>query len=488
QLPLPTEVPPVVSYLLGVTPTGPSSVEEALNALRGQLPSWLGGWRSPAADRDADGLLAYLAAFWELAGPWRKSERGHASPAEGKRLLAYLRRCPSPAFTWALAATVAASGGRTGPKGEVLRTAAEVLADVPGLGYVAEYEYARHLLEQGNRPAARDRFRALHNRVVKAGFALPVDAAFRQAIEGDDKTTWADLVRRAGRDLAARGRRLAVLDLARQCSRFEERPLADELTNLALAGIKDDSERLVASLTAIDALMEAGRLDRADELLQPLLDHPRIGKDAGLWRLGVAVSFRRRQTARGYDRLERALDLEYRCTSGVVNLQTFRQDYTALLGHFEQQAAAYRTLGQEPPADFAGRVVRAADRWRRLESDPSAVCQTASRILRAVGARDLAWDYLTTALASRTGEPTMWQSIGVGLRQEGEPELAARAFRAAFESHPGDGQLLWETAAALDEAGKQPEARELYRQIKEGRGVTATEALRQQAAQRLGEP
>ena len=96
-------------------------------------------------------------------------------------------------------------------------------------------------------------------------------------------------------------------------------------------------------------------------------------------------------------------------------------------------------------------MVRAADRWRALDSDPTLACHTAARILRYLGARDLAWDYLTTPTAVRPNDPAPQLALAQTLRSEGEYDLADRAYALAFEAESTNAQILWERAQMLQD-------------------------------------
>ena len=121
-----------------------------------------------------------------------------------------------------------------------------------------------------------------------------------------------------------------------------------------------------------------------------------------------------------------------------------------------------------PPADFLSRVIRAADRWRAVDNDPAASCRQAARILKRLGNRELAWDYLTTPIAQQPNEARPWTDLAVTMATQGELELADRAYRAASEAEPTDPQILWDRAQNLRQLGKQQEATALVRRIAEG--------------------
>jgi tetratricopeptide (TPR) repeat protein len=131
-------------------------------------------------------------------------------------------------------------------------------------------------------------------------------------------------------------------------------------------------------------------------------------------------------------------------------------------------AKAAQTLEQEAPQDLAGRVVRAADRWRAIDTEAGEVCRTTAKILKLLGAKDLAWDYQTTPIALRPNEAAPWTGLAHELREEGELELADHAYARAFQSESTNPQILWERAQNLLQMGKAVEARRLWQQIADG--------------------
>src|SRR5262249_26266993 len=143
----------------------------------------------------------------------------------------------------------------------------------------------------------------------------------------------------------------------------------------------------------------------------PLVQHPEFSKRAGLWRLAAQVAQRRSQTARAITCLETALDIEFQNLPETINLQQVRQDYGRLLNHYKGLANAVITLKIDVPADLPARTIRAADRWRALDRDNADVCNMAARILKTLGARELAWDYLTTPIGMKPNESGPWQNL-----------------------------------------------------------------------------
>jgi tetratricopeptide (TPR) repeat protein len=284
------------------------------------------------------------------------------------------------------------------------------------------------------------------------------------------------LLRRAATSLVEEKRRPAVVALAWQCRQLGDAPLADHLLTLALDR-PEDSERLAVTLTALAYLWQADQLARADDLLQGLLAREPFSREPELWRLASALTERRGLTARSIACLERALDLEYQDLPAVIDLQAWRHDYGKLLDHYQALASALAPLRAPAPSDLAGRVVRAADRWRAHDPETGRACQVAARTLRALGARDPAWEYLTTSLGSRASEPSAWLDLARTLSREGDPDLADCAYAAASEADPANALLLWERAQNLRQAGRAEQAEHLLRRLAGAKWPTPSQGI-----------
>jgi tetratricopeptide (TPR) repeat protein len=134
-----------------------------------------------------------------------------------------------------------------------------------------------------------------------------------------------------------------------------------------------------------------------------------------------------------------------------------------------------------PPSHLVSRTVRAADRWRALDRDSDAPCQQASSILKALGAHDLAWDYLTTPLGRRPGESGPWLNLAQTLNRQGSLDLADRAYAAAFDAEATNAQILWDRAQNLRQAGKLDEAHKVLTQLADGKWQPRFNWLKEQA-------
>src|SRR5262249_17296622 len=109
------------------------------------------------------------------------------------------------------------------------------------------------------------------------------------------------------------------------------------------------------------------------------------------------------------------------------------------------------------------------------------VCTMAAKVLQGLGARDLAWEYLTTPIGLHPDEANPWINLAQAQREAGEFELADRAYAAAFEAEPTNAQVLWDRVQNLPQAGKFEEAQSLLRQLAEGDWQARFNGLKNQA-------
>ena len=388
--------------------------------------------------------------------------------AHRQRAFDFIRTCRDPYFGWAVLSLVY-NYGNYGGLYEQLAEAAKSLQEADGLSYAARYEYTCALHNSGQADQAKRLFAELYKQALDRGVMPAIDHQFRNAFQRNDagRDEFAKLMRDAAAALMGKAGRLAGVYMAWQCHQLGEGALAGDLFASAMLDVPE-SERLATTLAAVDYLWNTGQAPQADALIEPLLADKEYGKYPELWRLGSVIATGRGMIARSLARLERAIDLEYESLPAVVNVQVVRSDYGQLLQQYQQLADAITTLEKDPPRDFLAKTIRYADRWRSLDPDDTAACQAAARILRRFDARDLAWDYLTTPLADRPSEAGPWQSLAAMLRQEGEWQLADRAYATAFDVEPTNAQILWDRAQLLQQVQRLDEARKLYRQLADG--------------------
>ena len=430
-----------------------------------------------------DGFLQHLAVTHALLQRWQEAKviKGDATRAEAekRRALDYVRKNRDSRFGWAMLCLIQDRAEKDAALHGQLAELWPLFEENPDLRFAARYEQARSLWQADKMDAARQRFRALYETAVKDGALPAVDADLRNALLADDG--WGTLMRQTARQLVEQKRRVAVLALARQCWDLDDQPLAGELLATAMDGIVDPAERTALALAAYDFLRETGQLPEADRLLQGLLADAKLARQSLLWWLGHTLAKQRDMPARAVECLEKALALEAEQPPDVIDLQATRTDHGALLEHYQSLADAMVALKLAPPPDFLSRVIRAADRWRAVDNDPAAVCQAAAKVLKRLGERELSWDYLTTPIALQPNEARPWWNLAVHLANQGELDLADRAYRAATEAEPTDAQMLWDRAQNLKQLGKHQEAQQLVRRIAEGSWQPRFQGLQAQA-------
>jgi tetratricopeptide (TPR) repeat protein len=248
-----------------------------------------------------------------------------------------------------------------------------------------------------------------------------------------------------------------------------------------------DKETLSITLAGIEYYWQSGQQAKADEVLQALLKTDKGSANASLWRLASAVATKQRKLGRAVACLDKALEIDYRHLPKLINLQVVRADYSQLLGAYQQVAHAHSMLDTPIDKEFVTKVVRAADRWRALDSGGTTMaCQTAARILKYVGANELAWDYMTTPCALHPNESAPHLSLAQALRQDGDIDMASRAYAMAFEAESTNPQILMEQAQMLQQAGRHAEAMNVYRTVADGNWQPRFQWVKQQARWQLG--
>lgn len=444
------------------------------------------GQQPPLGKLDGEGssFLNQLAEFrdqWEL---WN-SGRANGGPTEDRQKhreqgLKYLTDCKAPLFAWALLEVMQRHSSGEAEFHKSLAQNTKQVGTSLGLGYSARYEHARNLLRAGQHPQAAAEFRQMYLEVREAGLVPPIDSDFQQALQQTGNESFAGLLRETSAEFLKKKRPGASLLLAYQCWQLGQQPLAEEILGDVLGTATDKNRQAILAGT-IDFLMHAHQFARADALMQQLLEDKEVAESPVPWRLAALIAQRRGMLARSVACLERALDLEYKVLPELINLQTVRADYGNLLGHYQQLAAAMAALETEPPQGLLAKVVRAADRWRSLDADDTQACQAAAGILQVLGARELAWDYLTSPIGQKPNEAAPWLNLAQSLRQEANFELADRAFVNAFQAEPTNAQVLWDRAQTLQQNGRHAQARDLYRQIAQGNWQPRFQSLKQQA-------
>jgi ferric-dicitrate binding protein FerR (iron transport regulator)/tetratricopeptide (TPR) repeat protein len=438
---------------------------------------------------DAQTFLGKLTTFRRIYARWQGGYIHHdlwgQRDRERERTIAFATRNADNVLGWC---TLAMVQDRC-PNSAAYKAIADawgVLAEKSALRYPARYEEARCLGYTGkHNAAAQEKYQALFRDALKEGVLPPLDSSFRSVLESGEQDAWAKLMRETAARCAEKKARPVIVTLAWQCYQLGDVAMADTLLDLALEKIPAD-EKAHTGIAAVHFLNGTSRYDRADQIVRDLLSEPALAKSSGLWRLASQTADNRRDSIRGIECLERALDIEYDRLPDVFDVQPIRNDYGRLLGHYEWLADASASLKVVPPKDLVARVVKAADRWRHLDPEASEVPNRVAAILRKAGGEgstELAWDYVTTPLATKPNESSPWTSLAWSLRQEGNWRLADKCYEMAFAAEPTNAQLLWDRAQHLQQQGQIADSRALLRRLADSEWQPRFNGLKAQARQ-----
>jgi tetratricopeptide (TPR) repeat protein len=281
--------------------------------------------------------------------------------------------------------------------------------------------------------------------------------------------------------LIKENRQLDVLAVAWQAHQLGDVAMATELFDKCVLASHPGTERNLARAASAVYFMKSKQLTRAEAALQPLLDEAPFKHWPAFWRWAEAIASERQQAGRGVQCLEKALDLEFRGGSPIVDLAAVRGDYGRLLMQYSNAIEGLAVVGQAPSSEFLVKVVRTADRWRSLDTDPTAACQLAARILQKCGQPDMGWDYLTTPLGQRPNEAAPWLALAKTLQGDSQLDLADKAYAQAYDAEPTNAQILWDRAQNLEQMGKRAEAKGVYQALVAGTWQPRFQGLQDQA-------
>jgi Tfp pilus assembly protein PilF len=453
---------------------------------------------------ERDGFVGQLSQFRRLSAIWRGDD-GLSMDSEVRRrqldeAFDFMASCDGPTFARVLLRQIQHRCGDRQPHRRIAK--ALIALEQTGVTcFVVKYELARSLAVHGKRDQARQLFVHLYRESLEQGWLPPIDSSFCKALgyangvsadvsdpftvfDGESTAFGLDeLMRNACARLVERQRRPLAITLAWQLRQLGYNALADRLFDQALSGMAD-SERVVTTLAALDYLVQLDRFERADALLQLLLKDPIYAKSSSLWRLAAQVADDGGKAARYMVYLEKAVDLDYDALTNSYDVEPIRENYRLLLEQYERLTNLLAIPEMVVPFDLVARTIRQADRWRSLDTDGTAACTIAARLLTALGHEELAWDYLTTPLALQPNEAAPWVNLAETLRDNTQFKLADRAYATAFNAEPTNAQILWDQAELRERWGPGKDADKLYSKIATGEWQPRFDRLKRESQRR----
>ena len=316
--------------------------------------------------------------------------------------------------------------------------------------------------------------------------ALPVvDADFRAALE--PAGLWNELISNTTDQLVTTKKRVAVLALAWQVWQLEDRILANDVADRALAGVTDSAEKTRLRRMTLDYLWKTDQVVAGDELLAKILAELESRDRPEFWRLAHKFAEHRGKSARALECLEKARSSGSSARSPeVVDLSRVDSEYGSLL---RDVSAARGVDADAPGAGSAGvsrpKTIRVADRRKYILNPAADKASTeTAAILRILGDKEQAWEYETTPLARNPHGSDAWKNLAKSLVAAGDGELADSAYAAAFDAEPTDPHVLWDRAENLRRMGRSVAADAVVRRIAEGQWQPRFQGLVSQAKAR----
>ncbi len=399
--------------------------------------------------------------------------------SELRIVLDFVASCRTDAMGWTLLSVVH-PGIEAADLNETFADVAVRFEDNPQLAWLVRQERVNALFKAGRHEKARNLYAQLLRAAVRQGAQPRIAVDIReQFVSHGGQDAWSELVVACGAAFTkAKLFRTAFL-FSVQLHQLGDAEEASQLMDNVLAEVTAESRPDVA-LLAVEHLRHLAD-GKEDDLLDSLLDLQQLRTDARMWRYaaGVADDLGHPQTA--LRRLEYAVYLEFQNRPDVIDVEKLRTVYTNLLTRFEKVIDASTTLQTAVPQDTFARIIRAADQWRSLEDDATTCCHLTARILAKLNQRDLAWNYLTTPLAGRSGESASWRTLAVNLTEQKQVELAVLAWSKAFEFEQTNPELLLSHAKMLAANGNAVASRQLLKQIVDSSWQPRYSRVQQQA-------
>lgn len=448
--------------------------------------------KRPSVEFDVEGpengFVQRLAKSNNLYHRWiagkATSDRSKAQvKKELTEALQFVSSCKTDAYGWTLLSVIQPMI-EAADLNEMLATAAAKFEDSPQLAWVARMQRVRSLFKANKHQKARKLYGQLLKATVQQGSVPPLDANLRtQFVSNDGAKAWAKLVSECGEFLLRAKLLRTAFAFSVQLRQLGDVEQAGIILDNIVADVSVDN-RPDVMLLAVEQLRLLGD-GKANQMLESLLEHEGVQNDSELWRYAAEVAEDLGHKQMALLRLEHAIHLEFVNRPRVIDIQKLRSTYTNMMSRFESVIDASATLETKVPHDLYARIVRAADQWRTLDEDATTCCHTTARLLSKLRRKDLAWSYLTTPLAGRSGESTPWRSLARKLTSQKQFDLADMAWSKAFEFEQTNPEILLAHAKMLNANGQTSAGMQLLRRITDTNWQPRFAKIQQQARELL---
>ncbi|NLS94449.1 MAG: hypothetical protein GXX96_20015, partial [Planctomycetaceae bacterium] len=419
-----------------------------------------------------DGFVRRLARLHDLWAEWQQAAAKEPSPQDRTKLEGETAELVKQDQTMAFAASAMAAVAQYGGSEAVARVGDAVettLRDGGPRAFRLRFLHAEAVARSEQVARGQKLFRALVGDMLDARTIPRIDPQTRKIFfaSTEDREAWKGIVQRITEAALEHTAGTQSLAVAASLHDLGETESAERFFAAVTASLSRETQGL-ETLAAVSYLWRTQQRSRAEAMLDALLANDRYEKSPLLWRLAGRMAEAQGRPARAAECLDRALALQFEHRPKEVDLGVFRTDYGELLGLFCK--AAEETPGSDAalPDRLISRIVSSADRWRSVDPQSGEVCRLAGAALARCGAIDLAWDYVTSPLATDEQTSLNWSALGATYHRQGQYELADRAYELACADDPANAELLWNRARVLIEANRRNEARGLLETLAAG--------------------
>lgn len=434
---------------------------------------------------ERDGFVRRLAMLHDLWIRWQQTATNELSQKDLARLETETAELVKQDRTLRFAAGAMTALVQYGGDEAVARVGDAVETTLRGSGpraFWLRFLHAEATARSDQVARGRDLFRTLVGDMLDARTIPRIDPQTKKVFfaSTEDREAWNGIVQRITAATLEHTVSPQSLAIAANLHDLGETESAERIFAAVTTSLSPETRGL-ETLAAVSYLWRTQQRSRAEAMLDALLANDRYENSPVLWHLASRMAKAQGMSARAAECLDRALALQFDHQPKEIDLDGFRKDYGELLGLFCE--AAEEASGSDAVLQnrLISRIVRSADRWRSVDPQSEEVCRLAGAALARCGAIDLAWDYLTSPLATEEQSSMDWPGLGATYHGQGQYELADRAYELACAADPSNAELLWNRARVLIEANRRAEARALLEKIATGSWKPEFIAIQKQA-------
>jgi hypothetical protein len=326
---------------------------------------------------------------------------------------------------------------------------------------------------------------AWHRDMTAAGYETPISPQLAAQLAG--QSGWEAVVQ----DQFARAKKAegvaALLRFAENAAAWGKAALADEALSLARERVANNNS-LEMKLALGQAHWACNKFGKALALYNQVLAGLRekqIPASPALLAATARLAAAAGDQARAIELEEQALAIEHQRLPELVNLYAYRQRYQWLWERLS--AKVQETAGKDAQAasEWLGRAERVWRQWHEVDRDNPHMIHQMATAQMAAGRHEAAWLYLSTLIDQQPKDAASYASVAQWHAGRNDLDQAQQFYAKAYPWDEANPQWLIERAQLLDRLGRKAEARQLYRQVLDGKWPPGRQGYVEQAKKAL---